>query len=86
MPEQRKHKNVTDLEKEIEEAEGISLRSGSSYAIEERRKEEEKKEKESKLSKRGYVLLYILISVLVFGLGLLTIALMNLAIHGEFTI
>lgn len=85
MPE-AKRKSAKELEKQIEEAEGISLRSNSAKAVEERRKKEEEEERKHPQKKWVFPLLYVVMAILVFFLGLLVIATMNYFIHGEFGI
>lgn len=63
----------TKIDKEIERLEG--------------KKEEkvEKKPEQSEKKKRStFTIIYILVAIAVFGLGLLVICLMNLGLHGYF--
>lgn len=80
----RGRKNAKDLLSDIDSLEGGRAGSANLERQEKKRKQNEVKEIEKK--NRRYTILYIVISILVFGLGLLVIATLNYAFHGQFTL
>lgn len=82
----RARKNAKQL---LEEADGIDSVGGrltsQDYLKEEQRKRR-KEIKDTSKSNRKYTILYIICALGFLVLGFIVIALMNLAIYGEFTI
>ena len=81
----RAKRNAKQMMEDIDSAEGLSATRRTDVELAKQAKKKAK-EKRSSIAKKNrlYTLAYVLIAIAVFGLGLLAIALMNLAIYGEF--